>query len=76
MGRTVEIRGVEFPGGGEAVQYANAAGGEAVLVGGKHLVVRREEADRMAEAGVAFAYLVHHETPDGTHRVMTIPVND
>jgi len=32
------------------------------------LVVARREADRLAEAGIEFAYLCDHEMPDGTWR--------
>jgi hypothetical protein len=38
-------------------------------------VVTAAEADRLAAAGVSFAYLCEHVTPDGQYRVMTVPVN-
>jgi hypothetical protein len=47
----------------------------AVRVEGKNLVVARDEADRLAAAGVEFAYLCDHEMPDGEHRIVTVPVN-
>jgi len=75
--KAVRISGIEFANASEALQHVEAGGrGVAVLVGGRHLVVEQAEADRMAAAGVHFAYLVDHELPDGTRRVMTVPVND
>ena len=73
---TIEINGIEFESADEAVQYAEAGGGRAVLLDGKHLVIATAEAHRMEETGVEFAYLIDHELPDGRHRIMTIPVND
>ena len=73
---TIEIKGIEFDSAGEAIQHENASGrGVAVTVGGKYLVVEQAEADRIAAAGVSFAYLTLHEGPDGTDRVMTVPIN-
>ena len=31
--------------------------------------------DRLDEAGVSFAYLFNHEMPDGSYRIVTVPVN-
>ena len=66
---------IEFDNASDAVQYAEACGRHAILLDGQHLVVARREADRLAEAGIAFAYLGDHEMPDGTFRIMTVPVN-
>ena len=75
--KTIEINAIEFDSAGEAIQYTDAAGwGRAITVAGKVLVAREEEVERLAAAGVAFAYLCDHEMPDGTHRIMTVPVND
>ena len=72
----IEIRGIEFATAEEAIQYGNAAGiGEAIAIGGKVLQVYPAEADRLDNLGVEFAYLFDHEMPDGTHRIMTVPVN-
>ncbi len=38
--------------------------------------MRKEEAERLETAGVEFAYLFDHEMPDGTFRIITVPVND
>jgi hypothetical protein len=73
---TIAIKGIEFDTAGEAVQYAEAGGGRAVLLDGKRLVVATAEAHRMEKAGVEFAYLIDHDPPDGKRRIMTIPVND
>jgi hypothetical protein len=74
---TIEIKGLEFENADEALQHINASGcGVAISIGGKALVVEQAEADRLAAAGIEFAYLVDHEMPDGSWRIMTIPVND
>jgi hypothetical protein len=60
----------------DAIQWANASGqGEAILLDGNPVVVPQTDIDRLAAAGVEFAYLCDHELPDGTHRIVTIPVN-
>jgi hypothetical protein len=33
------------------------------------------DADRLEAAFVEFAYLHDHEMPDGSHRIVTVPVN-
>jgi hypothetical protein len=71
----VEITGIEFPTAGEAIQYAEAGGGEAIRVWRKNLVVKKAEAERIAALGVEFAYLHIHEMPDGTERFVTVPIN-
>ena len=60
----------------DAIQWANASGqGEAILLDGSPAVVPQTDIDRLAAAGVEFAYLCDHEMPDGTHRIVSIPVN-
>jgi hypothetical protein len=56
------------------MQYADVAGGVAILVGERTLVVKEAEVTRLGSAGVEFAYLCEFELPDGTPRVVTIPV--
>jgi hypothetical protein len=74
---TIEIKGLEFENADEAIQHINASGrGVAISIGGKALVVEQAEADRLAARRIEFAYLVDHEMPDGSWRIMTIPVND
>ncbi len=66
----------QTPAAGEAIQHADASHqGRAVLIDGKHQVISEADADRLAAAGVEFAYLVDHEMPDGERRILTIPVN-
>jgi hypothetical protein len=73
---TIEIKAIEYDNADEAIQHMDAAGwGEAITVGGKYLVVEQAEADRIAALGIEFAYLHDHEMPDGTHRIITVPVN-
>jgi len=73
---TTEFKAIEFETAHEAIQWTEADGcGVAVRVEGKNLVVARAEADRLAAAGVEFAYLCDHQMPDGEHRIVTVPVN-
>ena len=64
----MEIKASEF----KTARAASAAQGDgaAIRLDGRFLVVTRETADRLAEAGAEFAYL---GIRDG--RVMTVPVN-
>jgi len=75
---TIEISIIEeFANAGDAVQHINAGGrGVAIQLKGRHLVVEQREAHRLEEAGVAFAYVHDHEMPDGTWRIVTVPVNN
>jgi hypothetical protein len=45
------------------------------MLRGKPMVVAQADCDRLAAAGVEFAYLFNHEMPDGSFRIMTVPVN-
>ncbi len=73
---SIEIKAIEFPTAHEAIQWTYASGkGEAILLRGKRYVAEQSEIDRLAAAGVEFAYLCDHEMPDGTHRIITVPVN-
>jgi hypothetical protein len=70
----ITIRATEHPSAHEAIQHLDVSDDDrAVLIDGKYLTLKQAEADRLAEAGVEFAYLFHHES---TGRVMTVPVND
>ena len=71
----MEFSAYEFESGFEAVQYAEASGGIAILWDGKHLVARQADVDRIAAEGDEFAYLVAAPDEDD-YRIMTIPVND
>jgi hypothetical protein len=60
----------------DALQWADASGqGEAVLIDGAPRVVPKTDLDRLEEAGVSFAYLFNHEMPDGSYRIVTVPIN-
>ncbi len=73
----IEYQAIEFETAGEAIQHMYADGcGEAVLLGGKYLNVPKADCDRLEAAGVEFAYLHDHEMPNGSHRLVTVPVND
>jgi len=73
---SIEFKATEFPTAHEAIQWTHASGkGEAILLRGKNYVAEQSEIDRLAAAGVEFAYLCDHEMPDGTHRIITVPVN-
>jgi len=71
---TVQIQMIPFDTAHEAIQHSEAAGGRAILLDGP-TVVSQGAADRLAAEGVEFAYLVDHKMPDGSHRIMTVPVN-
>ena len=71
---TIRFHAREFDGARDAMQYADVAGGVAVLLGARHFVVDQSEATRLGAAGVEFAYLCEFELPDGTPRIVTIPV--
>jgi hypothetical protein len=75
---TITFKAIEFDYAGEALQYYDASGyGDAVIsLGRKCYVTRKAEAERLAAAGVEFAYVFDHEMPDGSFRIMTVPVND
>jgi hypothetical protein len=69
---TIEFEAIEIPSAHEAIQHSYASRqGEAILLGGKHLVVSRGDADRLAAAGVCFAYLC-----DDAGRIVTVLIND
>ncbi|MCK6458173.1 MAG: hypothetical protein L6Q92_16795 [Phycisphaerae bacterium] len=72
---TIEYQAIDFETAHEAIQWTEASGkGVAILLDGPK-VVSQDDADRLAAAGVEFAYLHDHEMPDGTHRIVTVPVN-
>jgi hypothetical protein len=67
----IEFEAVAFPSAPEAIRHSYAAGrSEAILLDGQNLVVSRQDAERMAAAGVAFAYLC-----DDAGQIVTVPVN-
>lgn len=76
--KAIEFEGIEFPNAGEALQHANADPrlDTAILLGGKKYAVAKATAERLAANGTEFAYLHDYEMPDGTWRIVTVPVND
>ncbi len=65
-----DFESLEFATAGEAIRFAAANRPVAIRLDGKNLVVRQDDADRVAAAGVTFAYLDDHEG-----RIVTVPVN-
>lgn len=77
MGSEIEFTGIECDDRADALAWAEASGrGVAITLGGRAWVVEKAEAERLAAQGVEFAYLFDHEMPDGTFRIVTVPVND
>jgi hypothetical protein len=75
---TFTFEGIELQSAGEALQHANADPryDTAILLNCRHYAVARTTAQHLAASGVQFAFLGEHEMPDGTWRIVTIPVND
>ena len=48
---------------------------QPILLDAGNFVLANDEVERIAAAGIEFAYLVPHEMPDSDYRVFTIPVN-
>lgn len=73
----ITFHGIECESRSDALQWADASGqGEAVLIDGHGpMVVPQADLDRLAEAGAGFAYIFNHEMPDGSYRIVTVPVN-
>jgi hypothetical protein len=71
--RTTEItvQATEHPSAHEAVQHLEASGDDhAIMVGDKYLTLKRAEVDRIAAAGIEFAYLFDYHG-----QIMAVPVN-
>jgi hypothetical protein len=75
MTRNIEFKAIEFSTAGEAIQHADASGGEAVRIHGRNMVVDSRTLGMLDNARVEFAYLFNHQLPDGSHRIVTVPVN-
>ena len=73
---TINMHVIECESNSDAIQYAEASGfGEAILLNGKPMVVDLEDCYRLETAGVEFAYLHNHAMPDGSYRIVTVPIN-
>ncbi|MCO6438174.1 MAG: hypothetical protein J5J06_13855 [Phycisphaerae bacterium] len=74
--RTIEVRGIEFKTGWEALQWCEAVEyGKAVRLAGRNLVIEDSDFERLEAAGVEFAVLGDIVMPDGQHRMVTVPIN-
>lgn len=66
----------EFPTADESLQHADASGrGSVITLAGRYFVAAEPDIDRLAAAGIEFAFVCDHELPDGTFRMVTVPVN-
>jgi hypothetical protein len=73
---TITYEAIEFETDSEAIQHTDASGrGVAISVRGQAMAVDQNDAHRLEAAGVEFAYLCDHEMPDGSNRIVTVPVN-
>jgi hypothetical protein len=76
----IKIKGIECNDENDAMERIDADNPadrrRVISIGNKLLVLEPAEADRIAAMGIEFAYLFDHEMPDGTHRLITVPVND
>ena len=76
MSEAISYQAIECASATDALQEADASGrGEAVLLNGKPMVVPQADCHRLEAAGVEFAYLHNHQMPDGSYRIVTVPVN-
>lgn len=74
--KTITFKAIEFDNADEAIQWTFASGrGKTVRLGGRHYVIERDEAERLAAEGVEFAYLFDHDLPDGRNIIVSVPVN-
>jgi hypothetical protein len=75
---TIRFTAIEFENVHEAFQHYDASGyGDNVIsLGGKYYLISKAEAQRIEAMGIEFAYVFDHEMPDGSYRIMTVPVND
>ena len=70
--KNITIRATEHASAHEAIQHLEVSGDDrAILLDNKYLTLKQAEVERIAAAGVEFAYLIDHHG-----KIMTIPVND
>ena len=74
---TIEFRAIEFATAHEAIQWIETDGphDKVIRLNGTYYAVEQAEADRLAAAGVEFAYIHEHQMPDGERRIVTVPIN-
>jgi hypothetical protein len=73
--KEITFRAFEFASAHEAIQHADAEGGEAVLVFGRAMVVDSKTLDMLYNARVEFAHLCDYEREDGSHIIIHVPVD-
>ena len=74
---TMEYHAIDFPNASLAIQHMHASGvGRAIFIDGKYRVVSESDAERLKESRIPFAYVSERPRPDGTWRIVTVPVND
>jgi hypothetical protein len=74
---TISFKAAEFDNASEAIQELDAGGvyDRAITLDGRYFAVSLDEAHKLEATGVAFAYLHDFVRPEGSHRIMTVPVN-
>jgi hypothetical protein len=68
---TITFQATECATAREAVEQARALRGRAIRLDSKYLVVREEDAQRLAAAGISFAWL-----SELRGLILWVPVND
>ncbi len=73
---SVIYHAIECESATDALQEADAGGfGEAILLHGQPMVVPQADCYRLETGGVEFAYLHDRQMPDGSYRIVTVPIN-
>ena len=74
--KTMRIRGYKVESAHAAIQEADAAGGQAVMLPGGHYVVNAKDLGAYERAGGEFAFLYNIPRPDcSCGQIVTVPVN-
>ena len=66
----MKFEALEFDTAHQAIEHAEAAGGVAIRMDGKHFCLTGDQIDRLLEHRGGFAFLANH---NGT--IVTIPTN-
>lgn len=68
----ITIRATEHSTPREAIQHLDFSGDDyAIVLGGKYLTIEQVEAEKIAAAGIEFAYIF-----DRGGKLTTVPVNE
>ncbi len=73
--RVITVYGDKHPTAADALQDCDASGWDCVLFVGDKYPCVMQEADRPEPEGVEFAYVCDHQMPDGSYRMVAVPVN-